>query len=211
MFTKPLIHDGISTRQATAGDVLGGGELLGSSGLATAGAGTITAAILATGFCIRTGPTGAYTDTTDTATAIIAAMPGVSAGDTFRFRHVNTVAYAMTLAAGTGVTLGTAPATTIAASGFKDYLVTVTNATPASVVTCSITNASKVITGMTLAQTNAISVGQSVTGTGAGSSAVVTSIQPGIGVNVSVNSSATNATASFTFSPAVRIDAISMG
>ena len=211
MIVRPVVYSGGLQRSAAPGDLLAGGESVANSALTTAGAGTITAAILATGYCIRTGPTGAYTDTTGTASEIIAALPGCNKGDTFKFRHMNTVAYACTLAGGTGVTLGTTPSTAVSASLTKDYLVTITNNTPVSTVTCSITNASKVITGMTLAQTSAISIGQLVTGTGAGSAAVVTSIQPGVGVNVSVNSSATNTLASFTFSPTVRIDAISMG
>ena len=206
---RPNVRAQGMTRPAAPGDLLALGEKIAT--LTTAGSGTITAAQLSSGILIRTGPTGAYTDTTCTAALLMAALPDASPGDTFRFRHTNTVAYKMTLAGGTGCTLGTVPATTIEASVWKDYLVTLTNTTPATTVTCTIVNGTKVITGMTLAQTSAISVGQLVTGTGAGASAVVLSIQPGTGVTVDVNSSADNTAASLTFSPTYRIDAITMG
>ena len=207
-FVRPVVRDLGLQRSTAPGDLLALGEAIGT--LTTAGAGTITAALLTAGILIRTGPVGGYTDTTCTAALLIAALPNCSPGDTFRFRHVNTVAQVMTLAGGTGCTLGTVPATTIQNSLFKDYLVTITNATPATTVVCTIVNGTKVITGMTLAQTSAISVGQLVTGTGAGASAKVVSIQPGVGVTVDVNCTADNTAASFTFSPSYRIDAISM-
>jgi hypothetical protein len=217
MFVKPIVYDGSFQRKMGPGDVLAQGEIISGSGLATAGAGILTAAIMLTGMCIRTGPTGAYNDTTDTASNIIAALQGgpagsaPSPGDTFRFRHLNTVAYVMTLVAGTGVTLGTVPATTLQASMWKEYLVTLTNTTPTTTVAANFTTGTKVITGMTLAQTNAISIGQLVTGTSVGAASVVTSIQPGIGCNVSVNSTGTVVGGAITFSPTVRIDAITMG
>ena len=211
MFVKPKVMDKGMPRMLAPGDLLGGGESLANSVLATNGAGTLTAAILTSGFCIRTTVGAPYTDTTCTAALLIAAIPDCQAGDTFRFRHMNTVAQTCTLAAGTGCTLGTAPATTVTASLFKDYLVTITNATPATTVVCTIANNSAVITGMSLAQTSAISVGQLVTGTGAGASAKVISIQAGVGVTVDVVSTADNSAASLTFSPTYRVDAISMG
>lgn len=211
MLVKARVMDKGMPRSLGAGDLLAGGESLANSTLATNGAGTLTAAILTSGFCVRTTVGAPYTDTTCTAALLLAAIPDAQVGDTFRFRHMNTVAQTCTLAAGTGCTLGTVPATTVTASSYKDYLVTITNATPATTVVCTIANGTKIITGMTLAQTSAVSVGQLVTGTGAGASAVVVSIQAGVGVTVDVNSTADNAAASFTFSPSYRVDAISMG
>lgn len=214
---KPVVFDKGFQRPTAAGDLICGGEILGNSALTTVGAGTLTAAIVTSGYCVRTGPTGAYTDTTDTATNIVNSLIAqnngetIPQGTTFKFRHINTVAYAMTLAAGTNVTLGTVPATTIAASGFKDYLVTVTCGAPEVVIVGSTTSGNKILTGMTAAQTKNIKVGMAVTGTGIGASAVVTSVQPGVGCNVSVNSTATADNIAITFSPTVRIDAISMG
>ena len=207
---KPQVRTGAYVRNVASGDLVAGGESVTPGALITAGAGTLTAAIITSGICVRTGPTGAYTDTTDTASNIIAAIPDCSPGDTFRFRHINTVAYAMTLAAGTGVTLGTVPPTTVQASLHKDYLVTVTNNTPTSVAVCNAVTGQKVYTGMTLAQTSAISVGMLVTGTSVGASSKVASIQAGVGFTADVNTSGTITLGAITFSPTVSIDAISM-
>jgi len=215
MLAKPVVYQGGFQRKMLPGDVMSGGETLANSALTTAGAGTITAAILASGYCVRTGPVGGYTDTTATATDLITALTNgpdaPSPGDTFKFRHINTVAQAMTLAGGTGCTLGTVPATTLAASGWKEYLVTLTNTTPATTCAVNFTTGTKIITGMSLAQTSAISVGQLVTGTSVGASSVVTSIQPGTGCNVSVNATGTVVGGAVTFAPTYRIDALTMG
>lgn len=106
------------------------------SALGTVGAGTLTAAMLLSGLIMRTGPTGAYTDTTDTAALIVAAMgDNTQVGDSFEFTHVNGVAYACTLAGGTDVTL--AGTTANAASKVRRYRATVTavGATPAVLIT----------------------------------------------------------------------------
>jgi hypothetical protein len=101
---------------------------------ATAGATTLTASMLLSGLIMRTGPTGAYADTTATATEILAAMGAPEIGDSFEFTHVNGVAHACTLTAGTGVTL--AGTTANAASKVRRYLVTVTaTSTPAVLIT----------------------------------------------------------------------------
>ena len=76
--------------------------------ITTAGAGTYSAAQIATGL-IERDPNGAgRTDTTDTAAAILAALPHmVSNGDMFQCLLINTAdaAEAITLAGGTGVTI----------------------------------------------------------------------------------------------------------
>lgn len=92
----------------------------------TVGAGTLTAAGIVGGLIMRTGPVGAYNDTTDTAAAIIALLDNPAVGDSWRFHHVNGVAQAMTLVAGAGVTL--AGVTANAASKVREYHVEVTGA-----------------------------------------------------------------------------------
>jgi len=220
MVVYPAIFDAGLQRRAYPGDVIGAAEIINSS-LTTVGSGTITAAQVVSGILNRTGPTGAFTDTTDTAANIIAALignynynttsvAGVSSGNgaqngtTFRLSYINSVAFAMTLAAGTGVTLGANSA--VAASSVKDYLVTVTNGTPQQVFAATTTNASAVITGMNLFQTSQLSVGMLVTGTGV--SGTVLSIQPGVGVTLSANASATGTNVAITFNPTVRIDSL---
>lgn len=102
--------------------------------ISTVGAGTLTAASIVGGLIMRTGPTGAYTDTTDTATAILALLKDPAVGMSWEFTHVNGVAYACTLAGGTGVTL--AGTTANAASKVRRYRATVTDVgTPAVLIT----------------------------------------------------------------------------
>ncbi len=207
MLVKPRVNVDNFSRPVSIGDLLGAAEIITS--LATAGAGTLTGAILATNILSRTGPTGAVADTVDVATNIIAAIPKASSGDSYRLRYINNVAYAITVTAATGVTVTSG---VVNASSVKDFLVQITNATPQSVVPgCVTTNSSKIITGMTQAQTDAISIGQLMTGTGAGSGAKVVGIQPGIGVTVDVNSSATATGITMTFSPTVSITGLGQG
>ena len=211
---KPVVFDGGMQRQILSGDVVGGTEILSSQ--TTAGSGTLTAALLTSGIINRTGPGAGYTDTTDTAQNIINALVAgynynanaglstgvaVQSGTTFRLRYINTVAFAMTLAAGSGVTI-TANGN-VNVSSVKDYLLTVVNGTPTQIYAVNQVNASAVITGMTQAQTAALSVGMVVTGTSLSGSII--SIQQGVGVTLSANASATLNLNTATFSPAVSI------
>ena len=208
---KPVIYDGNIARQLVQGDLMCAGEII-NNALVTVGNGTILGSMFATGILNRTGPVGAFTDTTDTAGNIIAAIfgginnTGVQNGTSFRLTYINTVAFAATLAAGVGVTLGAN--TGVAASSVKDYLVTVTNGTPLSVQIANQTNASAVITGMTQAQTNVVAVGQLVTGTNIPAAATVISIQSGIGVTLSAAATASITSNALTFSPTLRIDSL---
>ncbi len=76
-----------------------------NTAITTAGAGTLTAASIAGGLITRTGPTGDYTDTTDTAVAIVAAVSNAFVGQSFELNIKNMVAFNSTLAAASGVTL----------------------------------------------------------------------------------------------------------
>lgn len=103
----------------------------------TVGNGTLTGAALAGQVVTRSGSTAAYTDTTDTAANIIKAVPNgglpLAVGTSWIVYVVNSVAFALTLAAGTGVTLS--GSTNIAASSTRAYLVTVTGVGPSPTVT----------------------------------------------------------------------------
>jgi hypothetical protein len=76
-----------------------------NTAITTVGNGTLTAAGLVGGLIVRTGPTGAFSDATDTAANIIAALPSVVVGSTFFIRIKNATAYPETITAGVGVTL----------------------------------------------------------------------------------------------------------
>lgn len=185
--------------------------------LTTAGAGAVTAALLTKNLVIRSGPVGAVADTTDTATAIIAALNStygsVSAGDAWVLRYVNTTGQVLTMTAGAGVTV-TNP--TVNASSVKDFLCTVDNATTQTVVaSVGTTNGNKILTGFTDAQLSLITSGMLVTGTGIGASAKVVGVGNGQ-VTVDVNSSATAVAGAstgvvVTFSPRVSVYGIGQG
>lgn len=73
--------------------------------ISTVGAGTLTGAAIAGRLITRSGSTAAYTDTTDTAANIVAALTNPVAAESFEITIRNTVAFPQTIAAGSGVTL----------------------------------------------------------------------------------------------------------
>lgn len=110
--------------QFNPGAIVSGGPIVGNESvgsLTTVGNGTLTAALLAAGIVSRGGAqAAAFTDTTDTATNIIAQI-GYLYGS-IKIRIINTTADVQTIAGGTGVTIsGTA---TLAAGTFRDFLLT---------------------------------------------------------------------------------------
>lgn len=95
--------------------------------LNTVGAGTITAAGIAGQYTSRGGAqlSAAFTDTTDTANAIVAALPSAAGtGTSFRWTYRNDTNAVATLAGGSGVTLSII--TVIPPNSFASYLVTYT-------------------------------------------------------------------------------------
>lgn len=119
---KVLARDSSGGMQFLSGPTLGKGA---KTAISTVGAGVLTAAAIVSGLIMRTGPTGIYNDTTATAAELLAAMDKPEIGESFDFTHVNGVAFAMTMVAGTGVTL--AGVTANAASKVRQYRLTVTN------------------------------------------------------------------------------------
>ncbi len=175
--------------------------------LSTVGAGVITALALLSGIINRTGPTGAYSDTLPDANTLMAATPGLGAGDTFSLRIRNTVAFAATLVAGVGVVLGSN--TGIAASLVREYLITILAAGSTSVVPATTTNASAVITNLTARQVAAINPGMGVTGTGIPASTTVIGTNLTLNtVTLSANATATGDLVSLTFFPRYQIDGV---
>jgi hypothetical protein len=121
-------------QSAEGGIVLQDGLALG--GLTTVGAGVLTAALLAGEYIARSGPTAAFSDTTDSAPNIIAALANANSpqntplGGSIRIRIINNTAYTQTILAGTGVTLsGTM---TLATNTHRDFLLTITGANTVS-------------------------------------------------------------------------------
>lgn len=212
-YVKALTKDNGFTRDVNNGDVVAQGEVIGV--LSTVGAGALTAALI-TGYTLisRTGPVGAYADTVATASDIIAALAvngqTPNPGSTHRLRILNTVAFINTITTNTGVTLsGT---TAIAASSWRDFLVTLVNTTNASIGVGSTTNANAVITGLSQTAIGLISPGMTVSGAGiqAGSTVIGVNLTAGT-VTLSLAATATAANVAITFSPTVSIAGIGSG
>ena len=225
MLGRQVIYDGNFQRKQEAGDCIT--AALSVAALTTAGAGTITAAMIAAGVIRRTGPTAGYTDTWPTAAQIAELaksygnMVDWSPGIGFMVRHINTVAYAATMAvpASSGISLSTAKYSTVtanAASQWRDYFVElVSEPVAASLATAAITNGSKKIVPAAELAYGSVAPGMSVYGTGIGASALVTHVVHGVSgiseVWVDTNSTADNAAASVTFTPTVVIHSIGAG
>lgn len=109
-------------------------NLLASTTLSTVGAGTITAAGIAGAVTTRTGSQSntAFTDTTDTADNIIAALPNANIGQSFIYRYRNNTDATATITGGSGVTVSgiaaAPPNTTV------EFLVTYTAASTMTMV-----------------------------------------------------------------------------
>lgn len=94
--------------------------------------GTLTAAGLVGGEIVRTGPTAVFSDATDSAAAIIAALPGAVVGSSFNVLIKNATAFTQTITAGSGVTL---PLTVIIpAFSVANYVGTVSTGTTVTLV-----------------------------------------------------------------------------
>ena len=156
------------TKQQIASLGASGTELT-NTAITTVGNGTLTAAGIVGGIITRTGPTGAYSDTTATAAQIVAAIPGAFVGQSFPVTIKNGTAYAQTLVAGTGVT---PPATVVVPpNSAGTYLVTLTSLTA---VTLSHIE-TELVDGITPAQftTAALAVGTLAAGAITGAAFVV--------------------------------------
>lgn len=101
----------VTTRQIADLGGMGQTQEIINTPITTVGAGVLTGAGLVGGLITRTGPVAAYTDTTDTAAAIVTAIGSFVSGGTFVITIKNATAFTQTLAAGSGVTL---PVTNIA-------------------------------------------------------------------------------------------------
>jgi len=204
------------TRQGLQQPSTGGNPLLSQKAfgpdLATNGAGVWTIAHLSAGIFNRTTVGAGYADTTPSADEIIAAMVDPQVGDSFEVIFRNTIAQAMTMAAGTGVVLGTSVDT--AASLARTYLFTVLSNKRSAIVVASTTNASKILSNVRDDDIARVMPGMGVTGTGIGASAVVVGAALGVTTNagtitVDVNSTATADNIAVTFTPQVNVRGIS--
>lgn len=176
------------------------------SPITTAGAGTLTAVAVTSGILERTGPVAAYIDTFPTAEQILLVNPSLNQGDSFSLIFRNTVAFAMTAAAGVGIVLGTN--VDIIASATREYVLTVLAAGSTTIVQSNTTNASAVVTGLTPTQAALITPGMGVTGSGVPALTTVIGVNSTTGViTLSANATAT-ATAGLTFFPRIQVEGV---
>lgn len=100
---------------------------------ATLAADTYTGAEMVAGI-IQRNSTGSLTDSTDTATNIVNAIPGAVVGQTFPCLIANMGSGVLTVAAGTGVTLG--GTTTLSRFSIRLFLGTVTGSAAVTFTNC---------------------------------------------------------------------------
>ena len=230
MLARELLLDNGITRAFSDQDLIDTRETI--QALTTVGAGSLTAALVTASILRRTGPVGGFADTFDTSQNIVNAVSGnnavaTAAGTTFgslyvppnvpqpgasyRWLYINGVAQAMTAAVTTngGVILGTN--VNVAASLWREYLITLVNTTLSSTAIGTFNNANGVVTGLTLAQTQLITPGQVVSSAGnVTAGTTVLSVQQGTGFTMSANGLA-NATASVTLMPQVQVQGLRSG
>lgn len=218
---KLMVRDQSLARNALPGDRILGSESFQT--VSTAGAGTLTGANMLADVLVRTGPTAGFTDTLPSAADIINAIiantqysgsgaqtpNGVDPGTTLRIRYLNTVAYAGTLAAGTGVTLS--GSTGINASSVKDYLLRINNGTPQQVLAANTTSASSLCGGLTAAQLQLLTPGMNISGTGIPSGAKVISQNLNGNLVMNTTATATGSLVALTFNPDVTLVGLGQG
>ena len=124
-FKRGMILDGQLARPMRAGDGSAWAPNLVTN--AADAIYTVTVADLANGAMLVTGLSAGRVFTTPTAALILAAFPEMDIGDSIHFKISVSVAFAITWAAGTTVTL--AGRATTPASSNSDILVTKTSAT----------------------------------------------------------------------------------
>ena len=108
--------------------------------ITTVGAGLLTAAAIVGGVIVRSGSVAAYSDTTDTAVAIIAALPtGAQVGTAWKLEIKNLTAFSETLVAGVGVTLS-GNKDVIPPNSVGSYLVTYVSASSVTIFGISVTS-----------------------------------------------------------------------
>ena len=226
MITRPIVYDpqGLM-RNIFSGDLIATMESVPAANSGTAV--TLTGALLAAGIYLSSAGS-APTLTTDTAANIVASLapqfgynqnasvPGgtpnyqaIPNGTAFRFRYIQSTAFAGTIAAtaNTGVTVNRG---TIAASTSRDYLITVNVGAPVQTYAVNSTNASAVLTGLSSAQLATLANGMIVTNAALNLQAqTIISINTAAGsVTMSGNANATAIGTALTFSPVVTIDGL---
>lgn len=232
MLARAMVdRGGVNPDKVYPGDIIAGGESVTPGANVVVGASVLTGAQIASGIITRSGSTAGYIDTTDSAVNILNALRGnmysvETVQDTsFRLLLKNTVAFALTLAAGAGVVLGSG-VLNVAASTWREFLVTVKNAQRQNIVQAVTINGSQNVTFAFPTGQTAYAMGSngqldftngaSVSGTGIPAGATVQGILTnGAGIYGVVISAAATADApagiAATFGPTILIDGLRSG
>lgn len=184
---------------------------------ATAAGTTLSAQEITSGWIQRSNGGGAgFNDTWPSADSIIQAIPDCAVGDCWDLWYQNTVAFAMTFVAGTGIISGTGTLN-CAASVTRLYRHTILSNKPQSILVGNNSNGTAILTGFSAAMLATIMPGMGVTGTNVQANAVVLGLNYGDGttnastggqVTISSNCTGTNLNIPFTFFPRIRLDAL---
>lgn len=132
---SPTIGD-VNLTAALINEILGGtgGGGIVNTQITTIGNGVLTAAAIVGGQVARSGPTGPYSDTTDTAAAIVTAAGGFNLGEAIEVRFKNATTFPQTILGGTGVTMPAAGAV-VPPLGAGSYFATMTGTAAAPTLT----------------------------------------------------------------------------
>lgn len=162
LYVVPVAANGAlaaSTQQTTTGDIaaLAADTVLPplkNTAISTVGAGTLTAAALVGGVITRSGSTAAFSDATDTAIAIVAALAAYVANESQLVYIRNTTSFDQTITAGAGVTLsGTM---VVPGQSVGVYLMTITSATAVTLLRVGVQILTNVTGDIVLGNGNAI-------------------------------------------------------
>ena len=214
MLLVPIVYDGFAQRKLQPGDLLCGKDPALPATDTTNTTFSYTAAnILQNPVYVR-NPAGVSTDTYPTADALISALMqglgmanGVPAGLSFKFRIINLSANLLTgaVTANTGATMVRG---NVLASTTKDFLIQITNGTPAqSFTNLTTVSGSAVVSGFTAAQIALLSVGMIVTNAVANlqGQTIIGINATALTVTMSGNANASAATNTISFSPTYTI------
>lgn len=168
MFVLPRVVVGAMDQQLNPGDIVGDFEQLPPATDTTNTTLAVTPAMMLNPVYVR-NPAGVSTDTYPTAQNLVAAVKnfmnsaGVPPGFAFRWRVINLSANLITgaAAANTGVTMVRG---NVLASTTKEFLIKITNGTPArTVANITSANGSAILSGFSQTDLAALSVGMVVT------------------------------------------------
>ena len=130
MFVRPMVQDNGTVRASRVGDGFLSNPLV--TQLSADSAQTIPLAAILGGIWAHAGHTASRIDTTPTAAILLAAMPTMDIGDSYKFTVASMAAFTIVVAGGTNVTAS--GNLTVLANSAKDFILTKTSATAMTLI-----------------------------------------------------------------------------